>query len=246
MSPRDPSAIFVDDLPTMPSQPHVLHAVTLPERRQAVRTRPAAPSRACSAYDRIGKPAIDRVGAFVLLILLLPVLAVVALLVWRKLGAPLLYRQRRVGRDGRQFNMLKFRTMEPDRRKRHNPLPSHLDRRRHHKTDHDPRHTDLGRVLRRLSLDELPQLFNVIRGDMSLVGPRPELPSIVARYDGWQHQRHEVKPGITGLWQVTDRQSSAGDMHLHVDTDLEYLGRLSLRTDLGILLRTPLALSKGR
>jgi lipopolysaccharide/colanic/teichoic acid biosynthesis glycosyltransferase len=244
MSPRDPSALFVDALPTIHPEPMPL-APAWPIVRETD-DPPRVRSRATSPYDRVVKPVIDRIGAALLLALLLPVIAVVALLVWAKLGAPLLYRQQRVGRDGRAFDMLKFRTMEPDRRTREEPVPVHLDRRRHHKTDHDPRHTSLGRVLRRYSLDELPQLWNVVRGDMSLVGPRPELPSIVARYEQWQHQRHEVKPGITGLWQVTDRQVSAGDMHLHVATDLEYLGRLSLRTDLGILLRTPLALSKGR
>jgi lipopolysaccharide/colanic/teichoic acid biosynthesis glycosyltransferase len=81
---------------------------------------------------------------------------------------------------------------------------------------------------------------------MSLVGPRPELTDIVACYDDWQHQRHVVKPGITGLWQVTDRQITAGEMHLHTATDIAYVERISLRTDLGILLRTPGALTKGR
>jgi lipopolysaccharide/colanic/teichoic acid biosynthesis glycosyltransferase len=95
----------------------------------------------------------------------------------------------------------------------------------------------VGRLLRKLSLDELPQLFNVLRGEMSLVGPRPELPHIVANYEPWLHQRHLVKPGMTGLWQVSQRQPGVL-MHETGEADIEYVRRISLRTDLGILLRT--------
>lgn len=115
-------------------------------------------------------------------------------------------------------------------------------RRLTHKTTADPRHTDLGRVLRAWSLDELPQLFNVLKGDLSLVGPRPELPEVVANYEPWQHARHTVKPGLTGLWQVTKR-GDAEPMHRHVDTDLRYISELSPTTDLRILLATPLAVA---
>jgi lipopolysaccharide/colanic/teichoic acid biosynthesis glycosyltransferase len=114
-------------------------------------------------------------------------------------------------------------------------------RRRTHKSVHDPRHTRFGRALRALSLDELPQLVNVLRGELSLVGPRPELVEVVATYEPWQHARHAVKPGLTGLWQITER----GDhepMHRHVDTDLRYIDQLSLATDLRILALTPLVL----
>jgi lipopolysaccharide/colanic/teichoic acid biosynthesis glycosyltransferase len=125
----------------------------------------------------------------------------------------------------------------PDRRRADDPR----GRRRTHKTVHDPRHTEFGRTLRALSLDELPQLFNVLRGELSLVGPRPELPEVVATYEPWQHARHAVKPGITGLWQITDR-SDHSPMHEHVDTDLHYIEQLSFRTDLRILALTPLTL----
>jgi lipopolysaccharide/colanic/teichoic acid biosynthesis glycosyltransferase len=119
-------------------------------------------------------------------------------------------------------------------------------RRRNHKTPHDPRHTGLGRFLRRTSLDELPQLLNVLRGELSIVGPRPELPEVVAGYEPWQHARHWVRPGITGLWQVTQR-GSGEPMHLHVATDLEYIERLSFVTDARILVRTvPAALGFDR
>jgi lipopolysaccharide/colanic/teichoic acid biosynthesis glycosyltransferase len=119
-------------------------------------------------------------------------------------------------------------------------------RRQNHKSPDDPRHTQLGRFLRRTSLDELPQLVNVIRGDLSLVGPRPELPEVVADYEPWQHARHWVRPGLTGLWQVTKR-GNGEPMHLHVATDLDYILRQSFAVDAGILLRTlPAALSLNK
>lgn len=202
--------------------------------------------RMATRYARYGKPTVDRIGAAFVVLLASPLVVIVSAAVLVGLGRPILYRQPRIGRNGETFGMLKFRTMEPDRRSQTQPIPAASDRRRRHKTADDPRHTRLGRLLRRLSLDELPQLWNVLRGDMSLVGPRPELPSVVERYEDWQHLRHAVKPGITGLWQVTERQRSDGDMHLHTAVDLTYLGRLSLLTDLRILLKTPTALTKGR
>jgi lipopolysaccharide/colanic/teichoic acid biosynthesis glycosyltransferase len=137
----------------------------------------------------------------------------------------------------------------PDRRRGENRRQGDrrepgTDRRLTHKSEADPRHTRLGRVLRRTSLDELPQLVNVLRGELSLVGPRPELPEVVARYESWQHARHAVRPGITGLWQVTDRGTGEA-MHLFVSRDLEYLDRISARTDIGILLRTVPAVLGG-
>jgi lipopolysaccharide/colanic/teichoic acid biosynthesis glycosyltransferase len=197
-------------------------------------------------YDRYVKPVVDRLGAALLLLVLLPVLAVVSTCVLVGLGRPIFFRQPRVGRNGQTFGMLKFRTMRPDRRRQLAPLPATQDRRKRHKAADDPRHTAVGRFLRRCSLDELPQLWNVLIGEMSLVGPRPELTAVVERYESWQHLRHAVKPGITGLWQVTERRTSDGDMHLHTARDIAYLEQISLRTDLSILLRTPLALTKGR
>ena len=192
-----------------------------------------------TSYERMVKPTLDRLLAAVVLLVLSPLVVVVAATVALSLGRPLLYRQQRVGLDGRPFDMLKFRTMLPDRRQ----TPQHLtwregqERRFTHKSAHDPRHVPIGRFLRRFSLDELPQLWNVVRGDMSLIGPRPELLHVVASYEPWQHARHAVKPGITGLWQITDRAS--GDLMLHhTDTDLRYLERISLLTDLHILLLT--------
>ena len=185
-------------------------------------------------YVEFVKPAMDRAVGAVLLLGALPVLGVVAVVVRRRIGSPVLFRQARCGRNGERFDVLKFRTMRADRRMDRQPVVE--NRRMIHKTDVDPRHTDLGRRLRKWSLDELPQLWNVVRGEMSLVGPRPELVEIVDRYEPWQHQRHRVRPGLTGLWQISRR--GEGLMHLSTDIDLEYVATMSLRTDLKILLRT--------
>ena len=234
--------------------------------------------RSPSVYESHVKTAFDRTVAAALLVVLGPLLFAIALAVRVNLGPGVLYRQERVGQNGTTFSMLKFRTMQPDRRRaadgqlrtdrragtdrrsgrdrrqaqvaldgpdRRVSSARQLEdrralersRRRTHKTPDDPRHTGLGRFLRAYSFDELPQLVNVLRGELSLVGPRPELPEVVASYEPWQHARHEVKPGLTGLWQTTDR-GSGEPMHLHVDRDLEYIERISVRTDLAILLVT--------
>ncbi len=190
-------------------------------------------------YVRIFKPLFDRVVGFCIFVVLLPLTAVVAIAVRASLGSPVIFRQRRVGRNDEEFDVYKFRTMRHDRRRRQAPIeqaPIEQDRRQNHKSTDDPRHTRVGRFLRKWSLDELPQFWNVVCGDMSLVGPRPELVEIVARYEPWQHQRHIVKPGLTGLWQVSSR--GAGMMHLHTDIDLEYIEKMGPLTDLKILLLT--------
>jgi lipopolysaccharide/colanic/teichoic acid biosynthesis glycosyltransferase len=191
--------------------------------------------RAGAAYGQAVKPVLDVLGGLILSVVLLPLILAVAVIVRVKLGKGVLYRQMRVGRDGRPFVMYKFRSMEPDRRRSQQPFEGR-DRRTCHKRDDDPRHTPCGRFLRRGSFDELPQLWNVLKGDMSLVGPRPELPAIVARYEPWQHRRHDVKPGLTGFWQVSDR--AGGLAYESVGLDLDYIRRMSFRTDLAVLLRT--------
>jgi lipopolysaccharide/colanic/teichoic acid biosynthesis glycosyltransferase len=185
-------------------------------------------------YVRLVKPTFDRLVGFCIFIVLLPLTAIVALAVRASLGSPVFFRQRRVGRDDREFDVYKFRTMGQDRRR--DAAPVEQDRRQTHKSDRDPRHTRVGRFLRKWSLDELPQFWNVVCGDMSLVGPRPELVEIVSRYEPWQHQRHLVKPGLTGLWQVSGR--GTGMMHLHTEVDLEYIEQMGPITDLKILLLT--------
>jgi lipopolysaccharide/colanic/teichoic acid biosynthesis glycosyltransferase len=183
------------------------------------------------------------IGA-VLLFLLSPVVVGLWLLVrWRN-GANAIFRQQRVGLNGQQFEMLKFRTMLPDRRAGEVSYQG-TDRRQTHKSDADPRHTEIGRRLRRWSLDELPQLWNVVNGEMSLIGPRPELTGVVQTYAPWQHSRHLVKPGITGLWQVSAR-GSGRMMQDCTDIDLAYIREVSLATDLKIIARTFRAASSGR
>ena len=201
----------------------------------------AVGARRRTVYERLVKPVLDRVIAALLLTLFFPVLAFTALMVWVTLGSPIMIRQTRIGHHGRGFGMFKFRTMRPDRRGRQSSDYRGPERRVTHKSADDPRHTRLGRKLRKTSLDELPQLLNVLCGDMSLIGPRPELAEIVAQYAGWQHARHAVKPGITGLWQVTERPSGAM-MHECTETDLAYVQQLSLRADMTIMLKTPFAL----
>jgi lipopolysaccharide/colanic/teichoic acid biosynthesis glycosyltransferase len=196
-------------------------------------------------YKRFGKPILDiTLGAMFGMLTLLPLL-LITLTVRIAMGSPVLFRQERVGRNGKTFTILKFRTMIPERRRAAIGDYAGPERRQRHKSLQDPRVTPLGKFLRKWSLDELPQLWNVLRGDMSLIGPRPELPVIVQGYKSWQHYRHVVKPGLTGLWQVSDRGN--GLMHEHVDVDLVYIIRLSLRTDLLILLKTvPALLGKCR
>jgi len=152
------------------------------------------------------------------------------------MGRGVLFEQRRIGQGGRPFTILKFRTMRHSRRTQ--DVPVNDDRRKTHKHPDDPRLTRAGRFMRKWSLDELPQLINIARGDMSIVGPRPELETIVMRYEPWQHQRHVVRPGLTGLWQVSDRGN--GKLLCEcTEVDIEYVETVSLVTDLRILARTP-------
>src|SRR5689334_20476807 len=191
-----------------------------------------------AVYVRLWKPCLDRLAAVLLLLVTAPVLVLIALVVRMNLGPGVIFRQQRIGRHGVSFDVLKFRTMLPDRRRADVPI-SFPDRRCTHKSGADPRHTPVGRFLRRWSLDELPQLVNVARGQMSLIGPRPELASVVARYQPWQHERHDVKPGLTGLWQVTARGD--GPMELRTDLDIEYARRICFALDARILAATAAA-----
>lgn len=206
---------------------------------------PDLAARRAGPYEQWVKPLVDRLAGAILLVVMLPVMGLVAIGVLLALGRPVLLRQRRVGRGGRTFGMWKFRTMLPDRRAEQCGPWDGVDRRVTHKSKDDPRLVPLGRFLRRWSLDELPQLLNVAAGDMSLVGPRPELLGIVEGYKEWQHARHLVKPGVTGLWQVSERGN--GLMHERTDVDLDYIAGLSALTDLRILLMTvPCALGLRR
>lgn len=186
---------------------------------------------------RLAKSAMDRVGAAVGLVLLSPLLLAVAVAIGIDSPGPAVFRQTRTGRDGRPFTMYKFRTMVADAESR---LPDLVDHDEGagplFKMAHDPRITRLGRLLRRTSLDELLQLVNVLTGDMSLVGPRPALPTETASYDPWTWRRLHVRPGLTGLWQVSGRSSLTWEEAVRMD--LEYVNHQSLRLDLSILART--------
>jgi exopolysaccharide biosynthesis polyprenyl glycosylphosphotransferase len=198
------------------------------------------PPRSTVAMKRV----MDVVVSALLLALLSPLLLGIAVLILLDTGRPVLFRQRRAGRDGEPFTMLKFRTMVVDAEQQ---LPELVDLQKLEqpafKIQNDPRVTKTGRWLRRTSLDELPQLLNVLGGSMSLVGPRPEEESVVALYDERQRLRLAVKPGITGPMQVYGRSDLTFEERLAMERD--YLDNLSLLTDLAILMRTPRAVLRG-
>jgi lipopolysaccharide/colanic/teichoic acid biosynthesis glycosyltransferase len=178
--------------------------------------------------------ALDVAGASLGLALTSPLLAVSALAVKLEDRGPVLYRQRRVGKDGEEFELLKLRTMIVGAETQGAGLAVNRG---------DPRITRAGRLLRRLSLDELPQLWNVVCGEMSLIGPRPTLAYQVERYTDRQRRRLEVKPGITGWAQIHGR--AALPWEERIELDVWYVEHRSPRVDLRILLRTPLALFGG-
>ena len=168
-----------------------------------------------------------------LLLLLAPLCFLIAVLIWLDSPGPIFFVQKRVGRDGEFFHMYKFRSMHATA-PRYDFSPTQSS---------DARITPIGRFLRRTSLDELPQLINVFRGDMSLVGPRPEMPFIVHRYNSWQRQRLQVIPGITGLWQLSaDR---AFPIHENIQHDLNYIQNRTFFMDIAILVHTPLRALRG-
>ena len=174
-----------------------------------------------------------------------PVLLMISVAVASTSPGPVFFVQTRVGRDGRTFRMLKFRSMYRDAEKRRGDVEAMSDRDGIClKVKCDPRITPVGRFIRRWSLDELPQLFNVLRGDMSLVGPRPALVDEVAAYPSHAHDRHEVLPGITGLWQVSGRADISFEEMIALD--LEYVRRLSFGADVWILFRTFRAVIVGK
>jgi len=194
---------------------------------------------------RLVKSAVERLVAALALVVLSPLLVVVWAMVRAETPGPGLFRQQRVGRDGIEFTMLKFRTMT-------NTAPEELagltERNEADgvlfKMSSDPRCTPIGLLLRRYSVDELPQLWNVVRGQMSLVGPRPALPQEVERYDLDPRRRLAVKPGITGLWQVSGRSDLSWAETVRLD--VKYVDNWSLMLDLSILCRTVVAVINHR
>lgn len=198
-----------------------------------------------SGGRRLLKGVFDRAVALVILIVVLPVLAAVAAAVRVSSPGPVLFRQVRIGKDGKPFTMYKFRSMYADAEARLATLAGHNERADGllFKIRHDPRVTRVGRVLRRSSVDELPQLFNVLRGDMSLVGPRPPLPSEVARYPRDVRRRLLVKPGLTGLWQVSGRSDLTWEESVRLD--LHYVENWSLALDFMIIWKTAFAVFRA-
>jgi lipopolysaccharide/colanic/teichoic acid biosynthesis glycosyltransferase len=192
------------------------------------------------------KRALDLAGTALLILASAPILAAIAVAIKLEDGGPVLFRQTRVGRDGRLFIMFKFRSMVPDAEARKAALMAQNEMSDGilFKIRRDPRVTRVGRIIRKLSLDELPQLFNVLRGEMSLVGPRPPVPSEVALYDPGHRRRLAALPGITCLWQVSGRNEI--DFHGQVQLDVAYIERQSIRLDLAILIRTIPAVLAGK
>jgi lipopolysaccharide/colanic/teichoic acid biosynthesis glycosyltransferase len=215
--------------------------VAIPEQTLQERSR--------TAYA-VFKRVVDTVGALVLLLLLCPVFLVVALAVVIDSGWPIFYRGERIGRNAHTFQVLKFRSMRvnADSSVHAEYLRELLQGRAEanggiYKVPRDPRITRIGGLLRKSSIDEFPQLVNVLRGEMSLVGPRPEVPYALADYEPWMFRRFEVQPGMTGLWQVSGRaRLSVRDM---LRLDVEYAERCDMGLDIGILVRTIPAVLRG-
>jgi lipopolysaccharide/colanic/teichoic acid biosynthesis glycosyltransferase len=209
----------------------------------------APPARLCRIYEPARRLA-DLTLSLAVILFILPLLSMIALLVWTQDGGPPIFAQSRVGRGGRMFKCLKFRSMVQNAGERLEKLLAESAEARaewalHHKLRHDPRVTALGRFLRKSSLDELPQAFNVVTGEMSLVGPRPIVPAEVERY-GWRIcYYHAVPPGITGLWQISGRSETS--YRRRVALDCIYIRRRGLDLDLRILFGTvpSVLLSRG-
>lgn len=200
---------------------------------------------ALNDVQRLIKRIFDLLIGSVLMLFILPVLSVVALAIKLDSHGPIIFRQQRVGENGRLFGMYKFRSMIVGAESMQKEVSS-IDEHGNiiYKREDDPRVTRMGRVIRRTSLDELPQLLNVLKGDMSLVGPRPELPMMVGQYEPWQHKRFAVPQGMTGWWQINGRADKP--LHLHTEDDIYYIQNYSLWMDIYILLKTPWVVMRGK
>jgi len=200
---------------------------------------------ALNEVQRLLKRVFDLTAGSLIMLLILPILSIVALAIKLDSDGVIIFRQKRVGENGRLFNMYKFRSMIPGAETMQDAV-TRVDAEGHivYKKADDPRITRVGRIIRRTSLDELPQLFNVMKGDMSLVGPRPELPFMIGQYEPWQHKRFAVPQGMTGWWQINGRADKP--LHLHTEDDLYYIQNYSLWMDLYILLKTPWVVVRGK
>ena len=198
-----------------------------------------------TGYQRVVKRALDLVIGTFLQLVILPMMAVIAIAIRLDSTGPVIFKQQRVGENGKLFWMYKFRSMYEGSDARLKEV-MHYDQDGNliHKTPNDPRVTRVGHFIRKTSLDELPNFFNVLKGDMSLVGPRPELPILVQKYQPWQRARFAVPQGITGWWQVNGRSDKP--LHLNTDDDLYYIQNYSLFLDLQIILKTALVVLRGK
>src|SRR6266496_621553 len=199
-----------------------------------------------SGARRLVKGAVDRVVAAVALLLFSPLLLAIAAGIRLTSPGPAIFRQTRIGKDGREFTMVKFRTMVVDAEARRAELATDNERAEGvlFKIRRDPRITPVGRLLRKLSVDELPQRVNILLGQMSLVGPRPPLPEEAALYEADARRRLLVKPGLTGLWQVSGRSDLTWEEAVRLD--LRYVENWSFTLDLMILWKTGGAIMRGR
>ena len=190
-----------------------------------------------NTYQRLMKRLLDILLSGVALIFAAPTMAIIAIAIKLDSEGPVFFRSKRVGENNKLFDMFKFRSMVADADTRWNEVAfQNKDGRLVFKRPDDPRVTRVGRFIRTTSLDELPQLINVLKGDMSLVGPRPELPWLVARYEPWQCKRFAVPQGMTGWWQVNGRSNKP--LHEHTEEDLYYIQNYSLLLDVQILWKT--------
>jgi len=224
----------------LPSSVELLHRRGLPEIVAGLPTlRVEPPFLLLSGWDYRLKRCLDAIGALLGIVVLSPLFMGIAIAIRCSSPGAIFYRQERVGLHGKVFSMWKFRTMVADADRLQTALEQqgNCEHQVMFKLRHDPRVTPVGRFLRRTSLDELPQLFNVLLGQMSLVGPRPLPLRDVARFASWHHVRHQVLPGITGLWQISGR-SDINDFNNVVRLDLYYIDNWSLNLDLDILVET--------
>jgi len=215
-------------------------------RQAKIATRkPAVKRYALTRRQLAVKRAVDLVVASIALFLVLPVMAMVAIAIKLDSSGPVLFKQKRIGMGGVPFTIYKFRSMCCNAEALQAQV-NVVDESGNiiHKRRDDPRVTRVGKLIRKTSLDELPQLFNVLLGNMSLVGPRPELPWLVAEYDVWQRQRFDVPQGITGWWQITER--SDAPLHLNTEKDIHYIKHYSIWFDLYIIAMTVPALLKQK
>lgn len=200
---------------------------------------------ALNDVQRLVKRLFDLLVGGLTLLVALPLLLLITLLIKLDSTGPVFFRQQRVGENGRIFCIYKFRSMIVGAETMQQKINGEDEEGNLiHKVEDDPRVTRVGRFLRRTSLDELPQLINVLKGDMSLVGPRPEMPWLVGQYELWQRKRFAVPQGMTGWWQVNGRSDKP--MHLHTEDDLYYIQNYSLWMDIYILLKTPWVVLRGK